>query len=108
MCMVMGHNRPESVAPKDTRIPVTLPSESHQLLVEYWARLTGRSKGSLVSFLIEKAIADSLRNGEVPQQAINQMNMFIDGLAVFHSEDLNLVKEHVKTHAHFNNFSEGE
>ena len=71
---LQGHYSPRSVAKADSRIAVTVNSGAHRVLLEWWATWTGRSVSNLVSYLLEKAIVDALRNGEVPARAVQCMD----------------------------------
>lgn len=66
------------MAKPDSRIAVTVNSGAHRVLLEWWANQTGRSVSSLVSFLLEQAIVEALRNGDVPQRAVDCMNKLLD------------------------------
>lgn len=66
------------MAKPDSRIAVTVNSAAHRVLLEWWATYTGRTVASLVSYLLEKAIIDALRDGEVPQQAVECMDKLLD------------------------------
>ena len=65
----------------DSRVSFTVSNDSHKFLLEWWAGLTGRTTPSLVSFLLERAITEAIRNGEVPKEAIGAMNGFIEAMA---------------------------
>ena len=65
----------------DSRISVTLGSDAHRFLLDMWAETTGRSTANLASFLMEKAIVDALRNGEVPAAAVQAMEGMIAAIA---------------------------
>lgn len=84
--MFLGHFWAKSVAAKDTRISVTVTSEAHQFLLAWWADLTGRSQSNLAGSLLERAIADALKNGDVPEQAVHAMNQFIDAIGEHKAE----------------------
>ena len=62
---------------KDTRIAITVSSTAHEVLVRQWAQCTGRTASSLVSFLLEDAIREALRKGDVPAIAIQAMESCI-------------------------------
>lgn len=71
----------------NTRFAVNLPSKAHSYLLNNWATLTGRSTASLVNFLLEKAIVQSLSDGEVPEQAVKAMTDYIGSIGENIAED---------------------
>ncbi len=71
----------------DSRVAITVSSSAHQFLLEWWAALTGRSQANLASALLEKALTDALRNGDVPQEAVGAYNEFIKAMAVELAEE---------------------
>lgn len=85
----------------DSRVAVTLGSEAHRYLLEMWAQLSGRSPANLSSFLLEKAITDALRNGEVPAPAVQAMDQFIEAMAENKAEDHQHIVSMAKEHGSF-------
>ena len=71
----------------NTRFAVNLPSKAHSYLLSTWATVTGRSTASLVSFLLEKAIVQSLGNGEVPEAAVSAMTDYIGSISEHIAEE---------------------
>ena len=69
-----------------TRFAVNLPSKAHSYLLNTWATVTGRSTASLVNFLLEKAIVQSLRDSEVPESAVGAMTDYINSIGAFHAD----------------------
>ena len=84
---LQGHYSPRSVAKADSRIAVTVNSGAHRVLLEWWATYTGRTVANLVSYLLEKAIVDALRDGEVPQQAVECMDKLLDARSETFAEE---------------------
>lgn len=83
----MGVNINGTFSGPNTRFAVNLPSKAHSYLLTNWATLTGRSTASLVNFLLEKAIVQSLSDGEVPEAAVGAMTAYINSTAEFFAED---------------------
>jgi hypothetical protein len=73
-----GHYGPGFVAKADSRIAITVNSGAHRVLLEWWAAYSGRSVSSLVSFLLEQAIVEALRKGDVPERAVSCMSQLIE------------------------------
>jgi hypothetical protein len=65
------------MANKDTRIAVTVSCAAHEVLLRAWADCTGRTTSSLVSFLLEDAVREALRKGDVPTSALQVMESFM-------------------------------
>ena len=55
----------------------SISSGAHAYLLKRWATLTGRTVSNLGSYLLEAAIIDALRNGDVPKEAVRDMNKAI-------------------------------
>ena len=62
---------------KDTRIAVSISSGLNETLLRHWAQVTGRSLSSLAAFLLEDAIREALRRGDVPAASVEHMNSYI-------------------------------
>lgn len=95
--MLAGHKRNTSVARTDSRFSVTVPSDAHRFLIDWWAALTGRSPANLLSFLVEEAIVQALRNGDVPAEAVTAMNGFIQAVGENKADDYQRVLELAKS-----------
>ena len=59
------------------RIQITPSCQSHSDLLTYWAKLEGRSIGSLCSSLLEEAIYQAIESGRANKTAIQLMNNVI-------------------------------
>lgn len=73
-----------------TRFAVNLPSKAHAYLLNNWATLTGRSTASLVNFLLERSIVQSLSNSEVPVGAVEAMEQYINAIGEYNSDEFQL------------------
>ncbi|WP_036906823.1 hypothetical protein [Prochlorococcus marinus] len=80
------------------RIMVTPASQSHSELLNYWAKIEGRSVSSLCSSLLEEAVYKSLESGRANSIAIKMMEKVSQqrerGLQIAHQ--LNLRNEQVR------------
>ena len=94
--MLAGLMRDRFVPRTDSRFSVTVPSDAHRLLIDYWAELTGRSPANLLSFLVEQSIVQALRNGDVPAEAVKAMEGFISAIGEKKAEDYQRVLERAK------------
>lgn len=71
----------------DSRVSVTISRDTHQILLSWWAALTGRSQANLASHLLETALTDALRNGDVPEDVANAYEQFINAMAESKAEE---------------------
>ena len=71
---------------KDSRIAVSVTSGANETLLRHWAHVTGRSLSSLAAFLLEDAIREALRKGDVPTASVRHMDSYIADL---HSNAVN-------------------
>jgi hypothetical protein len=94
--MLAGHNRNTFVARTDSRFSVTVSSDAHRFLIDWWASLTGRSPANLLSFLVEQSIVQALRNGDVPAEAVKAMEGFIEAVAEKKADEYQSVIELAK------------
>ena len=83
----MGVNINGPFSGPNTRFAVNLPSKAHSYLLNHWATVTGRSTASLVNYLLEKAIVQSLSDREVPRAAVVAMNQYINATDAHFAED---------------------
>ncbi len=95
-CTLLGHFRSIFVPKADSRIAITVSSGAHQFLLEWWAALTGRSQANLASALLEKALTDALRNGDIPHVAVSAYDKFIDAMGVHLAEEFQEAIDSVK------------
>lgn len=86
------------MAANDPRISVTPASEAQGYLLKLWAQLTGRTVSGLAGHLLETAITQAIRQGDVPPEALKGMGDYIEARGEFMAEDhqefIAGVKEH--------------
>ena len=84
------------------RIQITPSCQSHSDLLTYWAKLEGRSIGSLCSSLLEDAIYRAIESGranataiQLMKNVIKQRERALEFTHQFHLQEENLQAEHV-------------
>ena len=59
------------------RFTCLLPSEADAIMLHEYARVHGRSVGNLAARLLEEALLKDLRDGLIPQLALDKRDAFI-------------------------------
>ena len=60
----------------NARLSVTPTSPAHGVLLWAWAEVTGRSMSGLSAMLLENAVTQALREGDVPVEAVRAMERY--------------------------------
>ena len=60
----------------NARLSVTPTAPSHGVMLWAWAEVTGRSMSGLAAMLLENGITQALRDGDVPQEAVQAMERY--------------------------------
>ena len=72
----------------DKRLTLTIPSGAYAHLLAAWATLTDRTMGSLGGSLLEDGIKQAIRDGVVPQMALEQMDAYMRVNAEHYAEEM--------------------
>ena len=60
----------------NARLSVTPTSPAHGVLLWAWAEVSGRSMSGLSAMLLENALTQALRDGDVPVEAVRAMERY--------------------------------
>jgi len=60
----------------NARLSVTPTSPAHGVLLWAWAEVSGRSMSGLSAMLLENALTQALRDGDVPVEAMRAMERY--------------------------------
>ena len=69
------------------QIPVSVSSNAHAFLLKWWAKWSGRSTSNLASYLLEKAIEQALRDGDVPAMAVEAMERGLQNTREYYQDE---------------------